>query len=73
MNSTVAGGEAGSAYFGEEHELLRAQIRRFVNEEIKPQALHGNRTAWCRARCCVGWANSAFSASVIPRNMAAPI
>jgi acyl-CoA dehydrogenase len=39
MNSTVAGGEAGSAYFGEEHALLRAQVRRFVNEEIKPQAL----------------------------------
>ncbi|MGH6714488.1 MAG: acyl-CoA dehydrogenase family protein [Bradyrhizobium sp.] len=28
-----------SAYFGEEHELLRAQLRRFVEEEIKPHAL----------------------------------
>lgn len=28
-----------SAYFGEEHELLKAQIRRFVEEEIKPHAL----------------------------------
>jgi acyl-CoA dehydrogenase len=39
MNRAVAGGEARSVYFGEEHELLRAQVRRFVNEEIKPQAL----------------------------------
>src|ERR1041385_3188846 len=30
-----------SPYFGEEHELLRAQIRRFVETEIKP---HGS--AW---------------------------
>ncbi|WP_291846333.1 acyl-CoA dehydrogenase family protein [Bradyrhizobium sp.] len=29
-----------SAYFAEEHELLRAQLRRFVEEEIKPHALH---------------------------------
>jgi len=27
-----------SAYFSEEHEMLRAQIRRFVEEEIKPHA-----------------------------------
>lgn len=27
-----------SAYFGEEHEMLRAQLRRFVEEEIKPHA-----------------------------------
>jgi acyl-CoA dehydrogenase len=39
MNRAVAGGEARSVYFGEEHELLRAQLRRFVNEEIKPRAL----------------------------------
>jgi hypothetical protein len=39
MNSASADGVARSAYFGEEHELLRAQIRRFVNEEIKPRAL----------------------------------
>jgi acyl-CoA dehydrogenase len=39
MNGAIAGGEARSVYFGEEHELLRAQVRRFVNEEIKPQAL----------------------------------
>lgn len=26
-----------SAYFGEEHELLRAQVRRFVEEEVKPR------------------------------------
>jgi acyl-CoA dehydrogenase len=28
-----------SAYFGEEHELLRDQLRRFVQEEVKPKAL----------------------------------
>jgi acyl-CoA dehydrogenase len=28
-----------SAYFSEEHEMLRAQLRRFVQEEIKPHAL----------------------------------
>src|SRR3974390_620597 len=27
-----------SAYFAEEHELLRAQVRRFVETEIKPRA-----------------------------------
>ena len=39
MNTAVADGHGRSAYFGEEHELLRAQIRRFVDEEIKPRAL----------------------------------
>ena len=28
-----------SAYFSEEHEMLRAQLRRFVEEEIKPHGL----------------------------------
>src|SRR5713226_2807338 len=28
-----------SAYFSEEHEMLRAQVRRFVEQEIKPHAL----------------------------------
>lgn len=28
-----------SAYFSEEHEMLRAQLRRFVDEEVKPVAL----------------------------------
>ena len=28
-----------SPYFGEEHELLRAQVRRFVESEVKPNAL----------------------------------
>jgi acyl-CoA dehydrogenase len=28
-----------SAYFGEEHEMLRAQVRRFVEEEVKPHGL----------------------------------
>ena len=31
--------ERRSAYFGEEHALLRAQTRRFVDEEVKPNAL----------------------------------
>ena len=39
MNTAVVDGHGRSAYFGEEHELLRAQIRRFVDEEIKPHAL----------------------------------
>jgi acyl-CoA dehydrogenase len=39
MNTPATNGLAGSAYLGEEHELLRAQIRRFVDEEIKPHAL----------------------------------
>jgi acyl-CoA dehydrogenase len=29
---------ARSPFFGEEHEMLRAQVRRFVEEEIKPHA-----------------------------------
>ncbi len=39
MNTASANGHAGSVYFGEQHELLRTQVRRFVNEEIKPRAL----------------------------------
>jgi acyl-CoA dehydrogenase len=39
MNIAVGNGPARSVYFGEEHELLRAQIRRFVDQEIKPRAL----------------------------------
>jgi acyl-CoA dehydrogenase len=39
MNIAVGNGHARSVYFGEEHELLRAQIRRFVDQEIKPRAL----------------------------------
>jgi acyl-CoA dehydrogenase len=39
MNTASANGHSGSVYFGEEHELLRTQVRRFVNEEIKPRAL----------------------------------
>ena len=30
---------ARSVYFGEEHELLRSQIRRFVDQQIKPYAV----------------------------------
>jgi acyl-CoA dehydrogenase len=39
MNIPVGNGQTRSVYLGEEHELLRAQVRRFVNEEIKPRAL----------------------------------
>ncbi len=42
MNRAAAGGEARSVYFGEEHEMLRAQLRRFVDEEIKPHGAHGS-------------------------------
>jgi acyl-CoA dehydrogenase len=28
-----------SAYFGEEHDMLRAQVRRFVEDEVKPNGL----------------------------------
>jgi acyl-CoA dehydrogenase len=28
-----------SAYFGEEHDMLRAQVRRFVEDEVKPKGL----------------------------------
>jgi acyl-CoA dehydrogenase len=39
MNIAVPSSHGRTAYFGEEQELLRAQIRRFVEEEIKPHAL----------------------------------
>src|ERR1700692_1927670 len=39
MTTAGADTQGRSAYFGEEHELLRAQIRRFVDQEIKPRAL----------------------------------
>src|SRR5271154_2239743 len=39
MSMQVSGNDAPSIYLEEEHELLRAQIRRFVDEEIKPHAL----------------------------------
>ena len=35
----VPGSGSRSAYLREEHEMLRAQVRRFVEAEIKPQAL----------------------------------
>ena len=33
-------------YFGPEHELFRDQLRRFVAEEVRP-----NADAWEAARC----------------------
>jgi acyl-CoA dehydrogenase len=36
---TAASSLPRSPYFSEEHELLRAQVRRFVENEIKPKAL----------------------------------
>ena len=35
-----------SAYFSDEHRILRDQVRRFVTEEVEP---HGD--AWEAARC----------------------
>src|SRR5580704_3079995 len=39
MNTHTANTPSRSVYFSEEHELLRDQIRRFVEEEVKPHAL----------------------------------
>ncbi|HVV40852.1 MAG TPA: acyl-CoA dehydrogenase family protein [Nitrobacter sp.] len=39
MTAQTDGTPTGSIYFGEEHELLRTQVRRFVEEEIKPHGL----------------------------------
>jgi acyl-CoA dehydrogenase len=42
MDDTVRDRKAPSvpsAYFGEEHEMLRAQLRRFVEEEVRPRGL----------------------------------
>lgn len=39
MTAQNDGTPTGSIYFGEEHKLLRAQVRRFVEEEIKPHGL----------------------------------
>jgi acyl-CoA dehydrogenase len=36
--SSQAGSALPSPYFGEEHEMLRTQIRRFVESEVKPHA-----------------------------------
>jgi acyl-CoA dehydrogenase len=36
---SVAGNHSRSPYFSAEHEMLRAQVRRFVETEIKPHAL----------------------------------
>ena len=35
----VGGGTLRSPYFGEEHEALRDQLRRFVTNEVKPHGL----------------------------------
>src|ERR1700723_4030474 len=39
MNTHIADTPSRSVYFSEEHELLGDQIRRFVEEEVKPHAL----------------------------------
>ncbi len=50
-----------SPYFTEEHEALRDQVRRFVENEIKPHALGlGRRRASSRARCCAGMGELGF-------------
>ncbi len=38
-NDAVPQSSPRSLYFSEEHELLRAQVRRFVETEIKPHGL----------------------------------
>ncbi|MET0605260.1 MAG: acyl-CoA dehydrogenase family protein [Beijerinckiaceae bacterium] len=38
MRQAAPGGFVSSPYFDEEHELLRAQVRRFVEEDVKPRA-----------------------------------
>src|SRR3954452_5568295 len=38
VHPSLAGGEPASPFFSLEHEMLRDQVRRFVEEEIKPCA-----------------------------------
>ena len=58
--------------FTEDHDLIRAQLRRFVEEKVKPaRARSGRRRASCRARCCARWASSASSRCACPRRWAA--
>src|SRR3954454_1263807 len=38
VHPSLAGGETASPFFSLEHEMLRDQVRRFVEEEIKPYA-----------------------------------
>ena len=38
-STTSSNAPLPSPYFGEEHEMLRAQVRRFVEREVKPHAL----------------------------------
>ena len=38
LNDPAPSANPRSLYFSEEHELLRAQVRRFVETEIKPNA-----------------------------------
>jgi acyl-CoA dehydrogenase len=40
LSGSVAVADPPSPYFGEEHELLRAQVRRFVEREVKPHGAH---------------------------------
>src|SRR4051794_23156969 len=38
VHPSLAGGEPASPFFSLEHEMLRDQVRRFIEEEIKPCA-----------------------------------
>ena len=38
IHAAAGSGERASPFFSAEHEMLRDQVRRFVEEEIKPQA-----------------------------------
>ena len=51
-------------YFSPEHELLRAQIRRFVETEIKPYAQAWEDQGFVPREVCGAWANWIFRHSV---------
>ena len=59
--------EGADPWFGPEHRMLRDQVRRFVEEEIKPRADAWEEQGLCRATCCAGWGSWVSSASAIRR------
>ena len=42
-------------YFSEEHEVLRAQVRRFVKPRSNRKHKLGKTQDLCRAMCCGTW------------------
>jgi len=55
-----------SAYFREEHDMLRDQVRRFVEQEVKPRLRVGGARLRAAAEVLARMASSAFSASAYP-------